>query len=100
MNAKPEPIRVSAKGIEAKPVTMNAPEPAVDWRKLAAHPPFQMFVHERNPNAEGINSERWAFEYIERFVREVDADTLLQNYIEWHAEKGYWPDEDHFGNPV
>lgn len=79
---------------------MNAPEPAIDWRKLAAHPPFQMFVHERSPGAESTDSERLAIQYIERFVREVDASTLWQKYAAWHKEKGYWPSEDPMGDVV
>jgi hypothetical protein len=98
MSQKPPPIKVSAQGIEAKPVTMNDPVPVIDWRALAALPPFQMFVHERSPCPPDADSERWTIQYVERFVREVDAETLLEKYARWHADKGYWPDEDCMGN--
>lgn len=97
MSRKPEPIRISAQGIEAKPVTMNEPVPVIDWRALAALPPFQMFVHERSPCPVDADSERWATQYVERFIRDVDAETLLEKYKQWHADKGYWPNESPLG---
>src|SRR5690606_2451581 len=94
-----EPIRVSAEGIEAKPITMNEPEPVpvVDWRKMASLPPFQMFVHEKRPCPPEADSERWTYEFAQRYIDELGAVALLEKYIEWHHAKGYWPDETPFG---
>ena len=100
MSEKKPPTQVaSAEGIAAVPVTMNEPEPAksIDWRKLCALPPFQMFVHERTPCPPEGDSERWAFNYVTRFIQEVDESVLLDKYIAWHRAKGCWPNETPFG---
>lgn len=99
MAEKPEPIRISAQGIEAKPITMNEPAPApdVDWRKVASLPSFQMFVHERRPCPPEADSERWAFEFADRFIAEMGEDGLWQLYVAWHQAKGYWPNETPMG---
>lgn len=101
MSQKPPPIKVSAQGIEAKPITMNEPAPApdVDWRKVAGLPPFQMFVHEKRPCPADADSERWAYEFACRFIDELGAEALMQRYVAWHGAKGYWPNETPFGEP-
>jgi len=99
MSQKPPPIKVSAEGIEAKPITMNEPEPApaVDWRKVAALPSFQMFVAEKRPCPPEEDSQRWAYEFACRWIQELGQETLLERYVDWHEAKGYWPDETPFG---
>jgi hypothetical protein len=99
MSQKPPPIKVSAQGIEAKPVTMNEPVPVidVDWRKVASLPSFQMFLAEKRPCPPEADSERWAFEFISNFIREIGEEALLQRYVAWHGAKGYWPNETPLG---
>lgn len=96
---KPEPIRVSAEGIKAKPVTMNEPSEgnAVNWRALASLPPFQMFVDERAPCPGDSDSVRWTYQFVERYIKEVGEEALIEKYTAWHKRKGYWPDESPLG---
>lgn len=92
MSRKPEPIRVSAQGIEAKPITMNEPETTVDWRRLINLPPFQMFAIERagQPVAD-------VMAWLPGWVAGQSEKALLDEYCRWHTAKGLWPDESPFG---
>lgn len=91
---KPEPIRVSAQGIEAKPITMNEPEQAIDWRELSTLPPFQMFICEKYPcPADTADLSRWAVTKAHDLITDTSSDDLYQRYAKWHEDKGYWPNE-------
>lgn len=102
MANKPEPIRVTAEGIEAKPITMNEPEPVpeIDWRFVASLPPFQMFVNEKRPCPPEADSERWAYDFACRFIDELGAEALIHRYVAWHGAKGYWNNESPFGGSL
>lgn len=78
-------------GISATPITMNE---AFPWTLIAGLPPFQMFAAERMRNTSGKDSMGRALEYVRALGGGSD---VLQAYEEWHAAKGYWPNEDPFG---
>lgn len=90
---KPETIRVSAEGIESRPITMNEPDMGVNWERLSRLPPFQMYVAETEPAPEGEDSEQWALKVALRHKAEGASDHLYENYCQWHRDKGYWPSE-------
>ena len=93
---KPPPIRVSAEGIAPKPITMNEPPPsAADLARLVSLPPFQMFAAERMRNTAGKDGEDHAKDYIRAkgFGQDV-----VDDYLQWHAGKGYWPNETPLGS--
>ena len=88
--AKPPTQYASVQGIDAKPITMNQQQAAIDWQRLASLPPFQMFAAERMRNATGADGVEHAL----RFVRDQGAGSdLFDAYAQWHSEKGYWPNE-------
>lgn len=65
---------------ETKPAE-SAPIP---WGRVLGLPAFQMFMAERHgvTNVAGFKPQ----------------PELFAEYCQWHAEKGYWPDEDPLGN--
>lgn len=96
--SKPEPIRVAAEGIEAKPVTMNTdPQPNVNWRRVAQLPSFQMFVCEQAPPPSSQDPEQWATAWAAQYVQRKGSGELYNEYAAWHENKGYWPNETPLG---
>ena len=83
-------------GIAAAPVTMNEPpkSTAVDWRRVAALPPFQMFAAERMRNISGKDSQEHAADYVRAQGGGAD---VFQAYCQWHEAKGYWKNETPMG---
>ena len=85
---KPPTQAVGVHGFEA---FTAAPKP--NWPVLAAYPPFQAFIEEREPNLAGINSVRYAMERGQAAYGE-QGDLFLQAYLTWWEGKGHWRDED------
>lgn len=97
---KPEPIRVSTQGIEAKKVTMNEQDMGINWKALVRLPPFQMFVNEESPCPPDRDDEAWAMDFVQRHEQTTGSDALFERYKAWHESKGYWPDETPMGEPA
>ena len=98
-NEKPPTQVAGVVGIAPKPIVLTpAPEQRVNWRALAALPPFQMFLAERDgPNQTGKNSQEWATEVAMRLGSAVGDKALFDAYAAWHKAKGYWPNETPLG---
>src|SRR5690606_27815414 len=86
---------------EAKPT-----EPLrIDWQRLCSLPPFQMYVVERGylsqgeiemlTGVQGPNAMRVMQNLVFRSGNDINA--LYDDYCQWHAAKGYWPNEDPLG---
>ena len=82
-------------GIAAAPVTMNEPPPAaVDWAHIVMLPPFQMYAAEKLRNTSGKDS----LDHAADFVRaQGGGQDVFDAYADWHATKGYWPNETPMG---
>lgn len=89
---KPPPIRISAEGIAPKPVELTPPR--IDWPRLVTLPPFQMFAAERMRNTSRHDAEQHANNFLNS--RGLGQD-VLDEYMLWHAWKGYWPNETPLG---
>lgn len=78
--SKPEPIRVGVQGFVAFEAKPDPAAPAIDWQRLSGLPPFGMFL-------------------AERYQSDVPAPSpdLYAEYCQWHAAKGYWPNETPLG---
>jgi hypothetical protein len=96
-SSKPEPIRVAAHGIESKPITMNEPAPALNWRDLAALPPFQEFVCLNAPCPKNEDVSRWALIQAHELINATSAEDVFASYSEWHEAQGRWPAETPMG---
>ncbi len=91
---KPPPIVLNVAGIEAKAITLTPdPEAAIDWQKLVSLPPFQMFASEKMRQPGGEDALQAAMGY----ARSNDGEALFEEYVDWHAAQGYWPNETPMG---
>lgn len=93
---KPPPQTLGVSGIAETPIVLDRPK--TNWAVVAALPPFQMFLAERDgPNQTGKNSHEWATEVAVRLAASVSESALLDEYSTWHKAKGYWPGETPLG---
>ena len=93
---KPPPQVLGVAGIDAAPIIIH--DAKINWAKVAALPPFQMFLAERDgPNQTGQNSQQWATGVAMRLAAAVNDQALFDEYAAWHAAKGYWPNETPMG---
>ena len=96
MTDKPPPQILGVSGIAETPIVLD--QPKLNWAMVAALPPFQMFLAERDgPNQTGQNSQQWATGVAMRLAAAVNDQALFDEYAAWHAAKGYWPNETPMG---
>jgi hypothetical protein len=101
---KPPAQGISPEGFEAlKPMGQNMDGTPLQGRtafnpnKLAAHPPFQMYIESLEANEAGIPSDRYAFERLRSYANALGSDKFMAAYYAWWEEKGYWKGEDPLG---
>ena len=93
---KPPPQVLGVSGIAEQPIVIH--DAKINWALVAALPPFQMFLAERDgPNQTGKNSQEWATEVAMRLAAAVNDQALFDEYAAWHGAKGYWPNETPMG---
>jgi len=85
---KPPPIVVAPNGINAHRSMSAPPLP----ENIARHPPFQMFIAEREVAAAGVPADQFAFERLR-----AHGPALLAEYETWFGQKGLWPHETPYG---
>lgn len=93
--SKPPTQVAGVQGIAAERITMNdAPINSIPWHFIAELPPFQMYAAEVMRNTSGKDSALHAQDFIKAQGAGQD---LFDAYAAWHEAKGYWPQENHFG---
>ena len=93
---KPPPQVLGVSGIAEQPIVIH--DAKINWAMVAALPPFQMFLAERDgPNQTGKNSQEWATGVAMRLAASTGDDALFGDYAAWHEAKGYWPNETPMG---
>ena len=93
---KPPPQVLGVSGIAEQPIVIH--DAKINWAMVAALPPFQMFLAERDgPNQTGKNSQEWATGVAMRLAAAVNDQALFDEYAAWHGAKGYWPGETPLG---
>ena len=93
---KPPPQVLGVAGIAEQPIVIH--DAKINWAMVAALPPFQMFLAERDgPNQTGQNSQQWATGVAMRLAAAVNDQALFDEYAAWHGAKGYWPNETPLG---
>ena len=96
MTDKPPPQTLGVSGIAETPIVIH--DAKINWALVAALPPFQMFLSERDgPNQTGQNSQEWATGVAMRLAATVNDQSLFDEYTSWHQAKGYWPNETPLG---
>ena len=93
---KPPTQVLGVSGIAEQPIVIH--DAKINWAMVAALPPFQMFLAERDgPNQTGKNSQEWATGVAMRLAASVGDEALFGEYAAWHGAKGYWPNETPMG---
>ena len=93
---KPPPQVLGVSGIAEQPIVIH--DAKINWALVAALPPFQMFLAERDgPNQTGKNSQEWATGVAMRLAAAVNDQALFDEYAAWHQAKDYWPTETPMG---
>ena len=96
---KPPPQVLGVSGIAEQPIVIH--DAKINWAVVAALPPFQMFLAERDgPNQTGKNSQEWATGVAVRLAASVGDEALFDAYAAWHEAKGYWPNETPMGQAL
>lgn len=77
---------------EAKPT-----EPLrIDWQHLIGLPPFQMYAVERSGKSPN-DLQGWMHDWLRSHD---DSQSLYDDYRQWHADKGCWPNETPLGQLI
>lgn len=70
----------------------------IDWQKLIHLPKFQMFAIEITRLPVGTVME-WIIGYVQDRCYQ-DPESLFNQYKKWHEDKGYWKNENVFGDLI
>ena len=93
---KPPPQVLGVSGIAEQPIIIH--DAKINWATVAALPPFQMFLAERDgPNQTGKNAQEWATGVAAHLAATTSDTALFDAYCAWHEAKGYWPNETPLG---
>lgn len=69
----------------------------IDWMSLIKSPKFQWFAAEQSGNS-SANPMTWITEYVRQQIAEKSEQVFFNDYSAWHSNKGYWQNEDVYGN--
>lgn len=94
---KPAPMVIGASGFQGDTYGNDPNKTQIDWCRLAAFPPFQMFACEKTGNATD-SIEFWILNFIHESVTKQGEDSLFKDYCKWHENKGYWKNETVYGD--
>ena len=96
-DAEKPPIQgVGVKGFKAD--VYAADEEKIDWSHLMAQPKFQMYCVELSRRNHG-EVELWIGGFVKDKIVEGE-QTFFKSYCDWHDQKGYWKQEDYYGNLI
>lgn len=91
---KPPTQGVGVMGFKAD--VYAADEKKIDWGLLMAQPKFQMYCVELSRRHHG-EVELWIGGFVKDKLIEGER-VFFDQYCAWHDQKGYWKQEDYFGN--
>lgn len=97
---KPPTQTAGVTGIDAHGGMGEAPNQSIpnnayiDWHKLIRLPAFEMFVLEQSGLQVGSAADDW----VKQRRATLSDSVLYGQYAAWHDEKGYWKQEDYYGN--
>ena len=72
----------------------------IDWHILIHLPKFQIYAVEVAGRQYGSvgNIMEWIIGWMQDCIKSNGEQSLFDAYSKWHNEKGYWKQEDVFGN--
>lgn len=99
MNKKPPTQGIGVQGFKADLYATD--EKPIRWDILIHLPKFQMFAVEVAGSGYGDHTN--VMEWIMGFVQDKcyqDEQAFFGSYTRWHDQKGYWKNEDVYGQPI
>lgn len=74
----------------------------IDWHLLIHLPKFQMYAVEVAGIKYGHvgNVMEWIVGWMQDCIQSNGEQSLFDAYSIWHDEKGYWKQEDYYGNLI
>lgn len=93
---KPPAQGVGVSGFQADVYASD--EKKIDWSHLMAQPKFQMYCVELSRRNHG-EVELWIGGFVQDKVI-TGEQIFFQEYCKWHDQKGYWKQEDYYGNLI
>ena len=71
----------------------------IDWHILIHLPKFQMYAVEVAGIKYGHvgNVMEWIMGYVQDRIRSYGEQNFFDEFVKWHDEKGYWKNEDVYG---
>lgn len=93
---KPPAQGVGVQGFKAD--VYAADEEKIDWPHLMTQPKFQMYCVELSRRNHG-EVELWIGGFVQDKVI-AGEQIFFQEYCKWHDQKGYWKQEDYYGNLI
>lgn len=70
----------------------------IRWNVLIQLPKFQMFIIERSKKSYETVMD-WIVDYIKSQIQD-DESIFFDEYVNWHDQKGYWKNENVYGELV
>ncbi len=70
-----------------------------DWRRLSTVPKFQTYAHEQCKQPYD-QVDQWIEPFILDVINTSGEQFLYDSYVQWHDDKGYWKNEDPYGNLI
>ena len=74
----------------------------IDWHILIHLPKFQMYAVQMTGGSYGNcdNVMEWIMGYVQDRIRSYGEQNFFDEYANWHNEKGYWKNENVFGDLI
>lgn len=92
---KPPTQGIGVQGFKADLYASDAKP--IRWDILIHLPKFQMFCVEQSKMPHD-NVMDWIGSFVQHECSRMNPDNFLEHYVKWHDGKGYWANEDVFGN--
>ena len=75
-------------------------EKPIDWHVLVHLPKFQMYAIQMTGTSYGQcgNVMEWIMGYVQDRIQSYGERNFYDEYVKWHDDKGYWTQEDVYGN--
>ena len=100
MNSQVKPPTQSVGVVGFKADLYGCDEKPIDWHVLVHLPKFQMYAIQMTGTSYGQcgNVMEWIMGYVQDRIQSYGERNFYDEYVKWHDDKGYWTQEDVYGN--
>ncbi len=99
-NPKPPAQAVGVAGFKADLYASDIKK--IDWHILIHLPKFQMYAVQMTGGSYGNcdNVMEWIMGYVQDRIQSYGERNFYDEYVKWHDAKGYWKNENVYGELV